>query len=112
MLSSIGSFWGFLKNRITGWKYKPTQLSTTEVKHDEPVSQSVGSTLPSSSHSADDDMLNELLNQAKEVRSIVTTTNQTLTRQKGKIDQISGKVDRSLNNIGALNTECRRILDK
>jgi septal ring factor EnvC (AmiA/AmiB activator) len=26
MLSSIGSFWGFIKNRITGWKYKPAEL--------------------------------------------------------------------------------------
>lgn len=30
LLSSIGSFWGFIKNRITGWKYKPTELPTSK----------------------------------------------------------------------------------
>lgn len=69
MLSSIGSFWGFLKNRITGWKYTPTELPKSKTDNtNNTVSQqqpSVASSYRQSDNPVEDQLMDELINQTK-----------------------------------------------
>lgn len=61
--------------------------------------------------SGSNDVVDELIESTNRLKAKARVTNEVLSNQAPKIEEISKKVDKNIHNIGLLNKETKRILN-